>query len=174
MTRLGRDCRAATMLELAVVGPVFVILLLAGFGVLRLMYIEMMMHEAILEASRYGATGADTQTGGVARLSDIVGIIQNITGINTASSTVNNNPLNTIILTITAYPDWPSLNSGTVTSPVVYGPAGDESNVVVYSVSYVDSLTNSLLGLVSAPQVTLSESTIVQNEQAFGAVKGFQ
>lgn len=71
--RLLRDCRGATIVEFALVFPVFLLAVIGGIEVAIVLFISSSIEAAVLEASRYGVTGGTVD--GVTREERVLGIV---------------------------------------------------------------------------------------------------
>jgi hypothetical protein len=158
---LRRCARAVVALEFAMLGPFALVIILVGIAAARFYLIDACLHGALLDAARYGGTGADAYDG--LRYANIQGRLTNWVGV-------------TPTLSMTAFTSWDNLAANT--GGVVNSP-GAPGNIVIYTVTYTDPLLSQFLKLLpllpgsrnpaQASPATIVESTVIQNEPNFSS-----
>ena len=164
--RLGRDRRAATAVEFAIVGPAFLLVLLAVFDFAYQLAVDLALNYGTTAAARYASTGAVQGTAGAngsnaTNNSAISTYIANSTGGFLNASLIN--------VTATSYGSPSSYVAGTGASS---GSNGSSSSIVVYTVTYPQPFLTGLPGLMAAlfhssslsGGITHTATVVVQNE----------
>lgn len=160
--RWSRDRSGTTALEFAIIGPVFITLLLMVFEFAVQLAVDLALNFGTASAARYAITGAVSGTNGslgsnATNDAAIRTVIVSSTGGLLASSRV--------MVTATSYADPASYAAG---AGQVSGSNGASGNIVVYSVSYDQPFLflSALRGGVSGSSysITHQATVIVQNE----------
>ncbi len=158
--RSWRDRRGTTALEFAIVGPVFIVMLLMvlEFGIQ--LAVDLALSYGAGAAARYAVTGAVTGTSGSkGSNSTNDATIRNVIVSSTGSLL---NP-SRVVVSATSYSNPSSYAAG---SGSTSGSNGYSGSVVVYSITYTQPFLTGLPALVSsgATSVTHQATVIVQNE----------
>ncbi len=158
--RWWRDRSGTTALEFAIVGPVFIIVLLMVFEFAMQLAVDLALNYGTGAAARYAVTGAVTGTSGSQGSNNTNNIaIRNIIVSSTGGLL---NP-NRVMVTATSYANPSSYAAGT---GQVSGSNGSSGSVVVYSITYNQPFMTGLPTLVGSTttSITHQATVIVQNE----------
>lgn len=158
--RSWRDRRGTTALEFAIVGPVFIALMLMAFDFAVQLAVDLALNYGTAAAARYAITGAITGTSGsggsnATNNAAIANVIVSSTG-----GWLN---LSRVMVTATSYANPGSYAAGT---GKVSGSNGVGGNVVVYSISYTQPFLTGMAALVGSTSTSITHQTtiVVQNE----------
>jgi Flp pilus assembly protein TadG len=158
--RSWRDRRGTTALEFAIVGPVFIVVLLMAFDFAVQLAVDLALNYGTAAAARYAITGAVSGTSG----SNGSNATNNTTIRNIiASSTGNLLDSSRIMVTATSYANPTSYAAG---NGKVSGSNGVSGSVVVYSITYTQPFLTGVPALVASTRTSITHQTtmIVQNE----------
>lgn len=150
------NSQGATALEMAFVGPLFLILLLGTFEVGMIMLIKTSMEMAILETVRFGRTG-NTVSGQTPS--------QTAVGLATTYSFGLIDP-SKMRLTVSAYPSYTAVPSFSELPDNGTQNFGTPNQIVVYTLTYDWNFFTPLIGnlLSSSDSITIRASSVVVNE----------
>ena len=150
-SRLLSDCRGTTALEFAIVGPAFVLLLLAVIETAWQLTVDLALNIGVIAGSRYAITGVGYAAG--TRDSTILSTIVSASGGILKSANL-------------------TLTSQAYSSPISYGSGGNavastgsSGQLVIYTVSYQQSfLTGLPTAVLGYGSIAHTATLIVQNE----------
>ncbi len=155
-----RSRSGTTALEFAIIGPVFIVVVLMVFDFAVQLAVDLALNYGTAAAARYAITGAVTGTNGSKGSNDtndaaIRSIIVSSTGGLLVSSRV--------VITATSYSGPASYAAGT---GQVSGSNGASGSVVVYSVTYDQPFLTALPAMVASTGTSIVHhaTVIVQNE----------
>lgn len=150
------NSQGATALEMAIIGPIFLIFLLGIFEVGMIMLIKTSMEMAILETVRFGRTGS-TVSGQTAS--------QTAVGLATTYSFGLINP-SKMRLTVSAYPSYAAVPNFNALPDNGSQNFGTSNQIVVYTLAYDWHFFTPLVGnlLSSSNFITIRASSVVMNE----------
>ncbi len=158
--RSWRDRRGATALEFALVGPVFIVMLLMAFEFAIQLAVDLALSYGAGAAARYAITGAVTGTSGTKGSNSTNDTtIRNLI----VSSTGNLLDPSRVVVSATSYSNPSSYAAG---SGMTSGSNGYSGSVVVYSITYAQPFLTGLPALVHSgtTSITHQATVIVQNE----------
>lgn len=158
--RFRRDQRGTTALEFALVGPVFIIMLLMAFEFAFQLAVDLALSYGAGAAARYAITGAVTGTSGTQGNNNINNTtIRNII----VSSTGGLLDPSRVMVSATSYSNPSSYAAG---SGKTSGSNGSSGSMVVYSITYAQPFLTGLPALVKSgtTSITHQATVIVQNE----------
>jgi len=150
------DSQGNTALEMAIVGPVFFLLLLGIFEVGMIMLIKTSMELAILETVRFGRTGS-TVSGQTPS--------QTAIGLATTYSFGLIDP-SKMRLTVTTYPSYGAIPNFSALPDNGSQDFGAPNQFAVYTLSYDWHFFTPLVGNLLSPSgfITIRASSVVMNE----------
>jgi Flp pilus assembly pilin Flp len=179
LRRLRRDEDGATVVEFALVFPVFRLAVLGAIETAMVIFISSSIEAAVLEASRYGITGGTVP--GVTREESVLGIVEDKTyGLvdmdKVEIDTLVYESFNDIgqpepfddANANTAYDDGEDFSdvngNGQWDADMGAAGLGGPSDVVVYSVSYAWGIMTPMMRNVMGESITHVSSVAVRNE----------
>lgn len=133
-TGFFKNERGTSLIEFAILGPVFIMLILGTLNLGIMITIQNALESAVREASRYGVTGQSAS--GLTRSQSILQVIQQVSS-DYSGGIIDPNKLQ---FTVQAYPDLVQAGSG---QGGVGGSFGLPGQAVLYKLSYPwDTLFN--------------------------------
>ncbi|MBV9750849.1 MAG: pilus assembly protein [Acetobacteraceae bacterium] len=158
--RWRRDRRGTTALEFALVGPVFIVMLLMVFEFGIQLAVDLALSYGAGAAARYAITGAVTGTSG-----------------SKGSNSTNDTTIRNLIVSSTGgllNPNRVMVSATSYSNPLSYaagsgktsGSNGYAGSIVVYSISYTQPFLTGLPALVASgtKSITHQATVIVENE----------